>query len=153
MLQRALSGAAPLAEGEVFRQGVECGLWPLIGQHDAGEVVVDDGGLAAQALLEREVERPTHVVEAVRFAQVETAEAAPVKRECRLGQAELRGERERPLGRHDRLPVVATEPAVPGQVGVGDDELRPGGLRLEQLDCLGDHRIALSVAETEEHER
>ena len=99
------------------------------------------------------MERPAHVVEAVRFAQAETGEAAPVKRECRLGQAELRGERECPLGRHDRLPVVASERVVPGQVGVGGDELRPSRLRLEQLDCLGDHLLALSVAEPEEHER
>ena len=83
--------------------GVERGRWPLVEPDDAGEVAVDDGGLASQALLERELERPAHVLEPVRIPQLAAGEAAPVESECRLGQAELRGERERSLGRRDRL--------------------------------------------------
>ena len=76
---------------------------------DPGEVAVDDGGLAPLALLQREPERPAHVFDPVRVPQPAAGEAAPVERECRLGEAELGGERERPLGGRDRLGVSASE--------------------------------------------
>ena len=73
---------------------------------DASEIPIDDGGLASQPLLERELERPSHVLETVRVARVGTAgDAAPVKRECRFGEIELRGERQRPVGFRDRFAV------------------------------------------------
>ena len=105
-LQRDLGDAAPLAEGDRLLVGVERGLRPLVGPDDPGEVAVDDGGLASLALLERELERPAHVLDPARVAQLAAGDAAPVERERRLGQAELRGERERPLGGRDRLGVV-----------------------------------------------
>ena len=43
--------------------------------------------------------------------------------------------------------VLAGERVAPGRVGVGGDELRPGRLRLEQLDRLGEHLLASWVAE------
>src|SRR6266702_3911205 len=90
----ASRAASPLAEGDRDLLGVECGLWPLVGPDDAGAVAVDDAGLASHALFEGELERPAHVYEAVGFSETAAGEAAPVERECLLGQAELRGERE-----------------------------------------------------------
>ena len=93
-LSRDLRDASPLAEGDRLLLCVECGLWPLVGPDDVGEVAVDDAGLASQALFEGELERPAHVYEAVGFSETAAGEAAPVERECLLRQAELRGERE-----------------------------------------------------------
>ena len=84
--ERELGDAAPLAEGDAFPEGVECGLRPLVAaSDDAGEVVVDDGGFAAQALLERELERPAHILEAFGFPQLAAGEAAEVEREAGSG--------------------------------------------------------------------
>ena len=70
----------------------------------------------------------------------------------RLGQGELLGEFASSLCRHDRLPVVVGERMPPGQVGVGADKLRTGRLRLEEVDCLDEHRLPSCVAEPMEHE-
>ena len=64
---------------------VECGLRPLVGPDDPGEVAVDDGGLASLALLERELERPAHVLDPVGVPELAAGQAAQVERECRLG--------------------------------------------------------------------
>ena len=115
-LQRHLGDAPPLAEGDPLGCGVECALRAMVGPDDAGEKGVDETGVAAQTLFERELERPPHVLDPGRLPQLAAGEAAPAERECRLGQAELRGERERPLGGRDRFrhiaPVCAMRPAV-----------------------------------------
>ena len=98
------------------RQGGEGGLRPLVAASGDGEVVVQDGGLAALALLERELERAAHVLESLPLAQVAAGEAAEAERARRLGQAELGGERERPLGGRDRLRVGGAEEAVRRQL-------------------------------------
>ncbi len=64
------------------------------------------GGLASQALLESELEGTAHVFEPVCIPELGAGEPAPLERECRLGQAELFGEHDRPLGGRDRLRVV-----------------------------------------------
>ena len=133
-LQRELGDAAPLTELDRFAADGECGRWPSIEPTGGGEIPVDDGGLASQALLERELERTAHVRDPVRIPQGGAGEAAPVESECRLGQAELLGQRASPLGCRDRLREVVGQRVPPGYVGVGRDELRPGRLRLEQLD-------------------
>ena len=153
-MERELGEAAPLAERNAFPQGDERGLlWPLVRPDEAGEVVLDHSGFAAQALLERELERPAYVLDAVCVRQRAAGEATEVERECRLGESEVGGKRECPVGSRDCLAVTAGQLAISGQVGVGADELRPGRLRLEQFDCLGDRALASSVAETEERQR
>ena len=52
---------------------------------DPAEKAGDDGGLASLALLERELERPAHVLDPVRFPQRAARDAAPAERECRFG--------------------------------------------------------------------
>ena len=101
--ERELGDAAPLAEVDPFPAGIEGGLRPLVLPAGDREVVVQDGGGAALALLECERERPAHVLEPLPFAQGGAGPAADAERARRLGQAELGGERERPLGGRDRL--------------------------------------------------
>ena len=84
-LQSDLSHAAPLAEADRFSVQIEARLWTLVQRDGTGEIPVDDGGLASQALLERELERPAHVLEPFRFAQLAAGDAAPVKHEPRFG--------------------------------------------------------------------
>ena len=64
---------------------------------------MQDGRGAALTLLERERERPAHVLESLPVAQGGAGRAADAERARRLGQAELGGERERLLGGRDRL--------------------------------------------------
>ena len=56
------------------------------------------------------------------------------------------------VGCRDRLREVAGERVPPGHVGVGRDELRPGRLRLEQLDCLGEQLLGSWISKPMEHE-
>src|SRR5207244_2873597 len=88
----------------------------------------------------------------LRFPELAAGEAAPVQRERGLGDTELRRECKRPLGGSNRPGILPFENAAPGHVGMGGDELRPGGLRLEQLDCLGDDLFASWLAEPMDYE-
>jgi len=60
-----------------------------------------------------------------------------VERHGRHREIELRRECKRSVRADDHVGVLPGEEAAPGGVGVGADELRAGGLRLEQLDRLG----------------
>ena len=73
------------------------------------------------------------------------------ERAGRLGQPELGGERERPLGGRDRLPVGAADDARRRQLRVGGDELGAGRLRLEQRERLGERLLPPRVAKLAEH--
>ncbi len=117
-VQRELGHAAPLAEGVRFFVGVECRLRPLVAPKGPGEVAVDDPGFAPLTVRERELERTAHVLDAVRLTEVAAGASAPHERERRLGQVELRSERERPLSGLDRLGRSPSERAAPCQVGV-----------------------------------
>ena len=64
---------------------VEARPWTFVQPYDTGEIPIDDGGLPSQPLLERELERPAHVLEPFRFAQLAAGDAAPVKHERRFG--------------------------------------------------------------------
>ena len=152
-LLRHLGDAPPFAKVDPFGGGVECVLRAMVGPGDAGEKAVDDAGLASQTLFERELERPPHVLHPAGMPQLAAGEAAPAERECRLGQADLRGERERPLGSRDRFRILRHVCATPRGVRVGTNELAAGRLLLEQLDCLGDQLPASRVAKPVDYER
>ena len=81
------------------------------------------------------------------------ARAAEAERARRLGQSKLVRELERPLGGRDRLAVAAADEAGVCQLGVRGHELRPGRLRLEQRERLGDRLLLARVAEDPEHGR
>ena len=74
---------------------------------------MDDGGLAAEALLERERERLAHVLEALPFAQARAGATAVTERACRLGQTELGGEPQRSLCRGESPPESGFADPVP----------------------------------------
>ena len=61
--------------------------------------------------VERERERPAHVLESLPVPEGGAGRAADAERARRLGQAELGGEGERPLGGRDRLPEGAADDA------------------------------------------
>ena len=77
------------------------------------EIVVLHGGGEALALIERELERPPQVIKPLALAQVGASDASRAERPSRLGQVELGGERERPLGRGNRIRVGTREVADP----------------------------------------
>ena len=69
-----------------------------------------------------------------------------------LGQAELGGERECPIGGRDRLRVGdSDDDAESGLPGVGGDELGSGRLRLEQFERLEERLLLPRVAQAVEH--
>ena len=70
-LDRELRDAAPFTEFDCLEHGRERGLWPAVEPRSGGEIAVDDGGLASQALLERELERTADVLHPVRIPQAE----------------------------------------------------------------------------------
>ena len=70
-----------------------------------GKVVLENGSLVARALLDEHGERPFHLVEAVRIAEVGTGVAASADRLGRLRQAKACGQRARTVGGGDRLLV------------------------------------------------
>ncbi len=113
-----------------------------------GEVAVDDGGLAPEALLERERERLAQVVDAARVAQMAAGDAADsgarTPASGRPSSAASASARSAPA---IAFCVLVREHPAPGRVGVGGDELRPGRLSLEHLDRLGDQLLAAWVAE------
>ena len=105
------------------------------------EVAVDDGGLAAQSLVEPELERAPQILEPVCFPRATgVAAACGGQRPARAVPARRRA---RAPFRRPRAPrdVGGEQPAT-GLVGVRRDELRPGGLRLEHIDRLGDALLA-----------
>ena len=90
--ERELGDPAPLAEVDPLPAGVERRLRPLVLPDGDREVVVQDGRGAALALLERERERPAHVLEPLPLAQVGAGRAAEAERRApaRAGRARRR---------------------------------------------------------------
>src|SRR4029079_11073726 len=111
---------------------------PSLLRDDPGQIAVDDASLASKALFDRQSERPFKIIDPVYITELGAREAAELERECRLRQAELRREGDGPIGGLDRRLAVPGDRLVPGQVRVGGDKFRSGGLRLKQLDRLLD---------------
>ena len=109
--QREFGDAAPLAEVDPLPAGLERGLWPLVLPAGEREVVVLMAAARPWPCSSASCERPPQVIEPLALAQVGAGDAARAERPSRLGQAELSGERERPLGGGDRLRVGAREVA------------------------------------------
>ena len=127
------------------RQASSAARGPSYCQLAEREVVVQDGGGAALTLRERERERPAHVLEPLPLPQRGAGRTPGAERAGRLGQPELRGQLERPLGGCDRLRVGAADDALPRQLRVGVDELGAGRLRLEQRQGLADRLLGARV--------
>ena len=88
-LQHHLGDAAAFAEGDCLAEDVERCPRSLVGPDDPAEVAVDHGRLASQVLFERKLERPAQVLEPVGVPKGTAGNAAPVERECGLGEVEL----------------------------------------------------------------
>ena len=93
---------------------------------------MQDRGGTAFPVLEREGACPPYLSDSLLGPEVCARKRAVAKRARGLGQAQLSGKRERPLGGRDRLLVRAGEVPSRGQLDVGSHELRTGRLRLEK---------------------
>ena len=97
------------AEGNALAGLIECRLRPLVLPDGYRKVVVDCGGAASLALLDRAPECFTHVREPSTLTEIRTGTAQDAERSHRLGEVELLGEGTRLLGGRDRLVVGRTD--------------------------------------------
>ena len=150
IVERELGDAAPLAEVDpvpATRSRAACG--PSYCQLTMREVVRAGRPRCGPGPARARARAPGACPRApCRSPREQRATPRVAERARRLGQAELRGERERPLGGRDRLPVgCAADVTRPRQLRVGGDELGAGRLRLEQRERLRERLLAAWIAE------
>ena len=92
-----------ITELDTFATALQRRRRSLMLQGGEGQVVVQDGGVAAHSLLDGERKRAAHIGQALRIPQRSTATAAVAEGPRWFRDAQTGGKLERPLGRSDRL--------------------------------------------------